>query len=257
MNPQRFNPLINNFNNYNTNNPNIIPFQTNQLINQNVHVMNNLNNFIRQHDNVKQNMGTYQQQVTPVKRGAIRKNNTNIIEDMLKPQKILKDNKDIESNYQAREHSRTEKIKRTNDPYKNIIKDHVINKKVRNAKELIVHTVTDADKNRKNFDTELTNKKNEKKEINKQIKLDFHIDNYSSNKEKFEFKESFIKNLAYNSNAFNENKEDYIDFYRKHQKEAEEGQNLCDKILHNMIDTGLIKPEELPSDINIDSQSID
>jgi len=52
--------------------------------------------------------------------------------------------------------------------------------------------------------------------------------------------------MAYKSTGFDENKEDYIDFYRKHQKEAEEGLMLCDNIIRTMTDSGLINPNELP-----------
>nr|AEX62951.1 hypothetical protein mv_R747 [Moumouvirus Monve] len=53
------NPMINNFNIYSRQNPNFIPFQNNQLINNNVHVMNNLNNFLQQHKNVQSSMNNY------------------------------------------------------------------------------------------------------------------------------------------------------------------------------------------------------
>lgn len=58
------NPLINHFNGYMAQNPNVVPFQNNQLINNNVHVMNNLTNSIRQHQMVQQNIPMYQQQMS-------------------------------------------------------------------------------------------------------------------------------------------------------------------------------------------------
>ncbi len=54
---------------------------------------------------------------------------------MLKPQKIKKDNKDVESNYKIRENMRQNILKNkfddfemTNAPYKSIIKDRIIKK---------------------------------------------------------------------------------------------------------------------------------
>lgn len=261
MNSQMINtnPLINRFNGYATQNPGAVHFQSNQLINQNVHISNHLNDFIKQHNHVQQNIPTFQQQVNnshpveksvrmPINKKHAKKNN--IIEEMLKPQKIEKDNKDVTGNLKERENKqKNESFEPTNDPYKNIIKDKIIRKPWNQVKEtdLIVHTVTFVDRDKNRFEKEINVKKEEKKQINKELKIEFHIDNYSNHKDTFEYNKSFIKNLAYSSKDFDENKEDYIEFYRKHQKEAEEGQELCDKILHDMVDSGLIKPEELPT----------
>ena len=85
------NPLISQFNGYISQNPNTTPFQNNQLINQNPHVINNLNQLVHQHKMVQQNTKNHQQTMpnitdkTPVK-------NINVIEEMLKPYKITKNN---------------------------------------------------------------------------------------------------------------------------------------------------------------------
>lgn len=254
------NPLINRFNGYATQNPNAVHFQSNQLINENVHVTNHLNDFIKQHNHVKENIPTFQRQInsTPRNEKPMRMESTkkkggkrnNIIEEMLAPQKIEKMNKDIAGNFKDRvTKQEEEKFEITNNPYKIIIKDKIINKKWDDIKEkdLIVHKATDADKNIEKFNKDVNVKKEEKKKINKELKIEFHIDKYSNHKDQFEFNKSYIRNLAHNTKGFDENKDDYIEFYRKHQKEAEEGRELCDKILHDMVDSGLIKPEELPT----------
>lgn len=259
------NHLVSQFNGYQHQNPNMIPFQNNQLINQNVHVMNNLNNLLQQQKSLEQNMPVYQQQLqsntsnmsnrisNKNKNGNARNRSTNIIEEMLKPQKIAKDNKDVATNYKASQTTRKDTIDITNQPYKIIIKDKIdtILKKQWDKvvkKDLIVHTVTDADSNIDEFNKKVNKKQKKLEKINDEIEIDFHIDNFDSHKKKFEYKQTFIRNLAFESNTFDESKEDYIDFYKKHQKEAEEGKELCDNIIHNMIDTGLIKPEELPTE---------
>src|ERR1700733_1290591 len=218
------NPMLNQFNNYMAKNPNQTPFQNNQLINQNVHVLNNLNNYIHQK---KITSISEQQHINiPVQNNHKKGNNCgkNIIEEMLKPQKIKKDeNKDILPNFKIREEQDNKKFnqqfKMTNAPYKNIIRDKIINKKVEDIKlsDLLVHQVTEKDRDKNVFEKEVEMKKKEKKEINQEL----HIDNYAKHKAKFEYKESFIRNLAYEANGFDENKQDYIEFYRKHQKEAE------------------------------------
>ena len=280
------NPLLNQFNGYMTQNPNIIPFQNNSLINNNVHVMNNLNDYVKQHKVVQQNIPTYQQQLqnhqinqtnqmnqmnqinqtnqidktnqinklsNKQSNGKIK--NVNIIEEMLKPQKITKDNKDVDSNYRIRKDIQKNAkkgnldIKITNAPYKNIIKDKIIAKKVEDIeeKDLVVHkSIKEIDADRKKFDKELESKEGDLEKINDELKIEFHIDNYDKHKEKYIIKETFIRNLAFEQDTFDETKEDFIEFYRKKQKEAEEGQKMCDQILHNIIDDGIISKDELP-----------
>lgn len=258
------NPMLNQFNGYIAQNPNIIPFQDNLLINQNVHVVNNLTDLLRNHKQVQQNMPNYQQQLmqTPPTTEPINTNKkstktTNIIEEMLKPQKIIKNNKDLDSNYQTRkgdyqtdkQGNLVKRFKMTNAPYKNIIKDKIITKNVEEVKEadLLVHkSIREIDANREKFNIELETKTKEKEKINDELQIEFNIDNYDKHKKNFEFKETFIKNLAYEENTFDESKQDFIEFYRKKQKEAEEGKKLCDQILHSIVDEGIINKDELP-----------
>lgn len=264
------NPLLNQFNGYITENPNITPFQTNQLINNNVHIMNNLSNLIQQHKNVQQKMNeqnyTKSRFVSDTKSNQKnKKQNINLIEEMLKPQIIEKNNSDVSSNYQVRQNiqenakSGKSNIKITNAPYKTIIKDKIISKNVNDVKkeDLIVHkVVAGIDSNLEKFNNDLSIKKLEKEKVNDELNIEFHIDNYSKHKKKFEYKETFIRNMAFEQNTFDENKQDYIDFYRTKQKEAEEGKKLCDEILHR-IDTSIINKDELPTEPNTTSDEVD
>lgn len=266
------NPIISQFNNYISQNQEFVPFQNNQLINNNVHVMNNLSDYLQQHRNIQQNMPAYQQQImNQNNQPAVNVNkpkNINIIKEMLKPQNILKEknNKDVEPNYQVRkdiqEQAKNGKIniKMTNAPYKSIIKDKIITKKVEDVKEedLLVHKANkkiDADIG--NFNKELNIKKEEEEKINDELKIEFSIDNYDKHKKKFEYKETFIRNLAFEENTFDETKQDFIEFYRQKQKEAEEGQKLCDQILHNIVDEGIISKDELPSEPTEENKEVD
>jgi hypothetical protein len=282
------NPMINQFNGYSTQNPNFIPFQTNQLINQNVHVLNGLNDLVQQHKMIQQNMGMYQQQIQQQpqinqqshqtnkqkrderdqapSRGN-RSNNSNakprglnIIEEMLKPQKIKKENKDVAGNYKNREAKQKEKFQITNAPYKNIIKDKIVTKKVQDVKEedLLVHKSIheiDADKNK--FERELKIKKKDTDKINDELKIEFDIDNYDKHKKKFEYKETFIRNLAYEENTFDESKQDFVEFYKQKQKEAKDGMEICDQILRGIVDNNIISKDELPLDSPTDHSTTD
>lgn len=251
------NPMINQFNNYMRNNPTNVPFQGNQLISNNVHVQNNLNNYVQQFKQVKNVPNTITvPSVTIVDNKAEPAHHVEIISQMLKPQKITRDNRDVKSNFEARREvqKKAEKgdigIAITNTPYKTIIKDKIITKAVKDVKEddLLVHkSIREIDANIDKFNKEYVKKKNEETEVNEELKIEFHIDNYNKHKKKFEYKESFIRNLAYDQNSAEENKADSIDFYKKKQKEAEEGKKTCDDILKYLEEEGVIREDELPT----------
>lgn len=234
------NPLLQQFNTYLSKNPHSVPFQNNQLMNNNVHIMSNLNDCMR---------GTK----------TTKCSNANLIEELLKPLKTNKDNKDVNFTYRIRneEQQKAKKgdidIEITNAPYKIIIKDKIVNKPVKKIGEedLVVYRTNkkiDADIHRFNKDLETKNK--EQTKINEELEMEFHEDNYDKHKKKFEYKETFIRNLdtSHQQNTFGENKQDCIDFYKQKQKEAEEGKKLCDQILHDLVDEGLISKDELPNE---------
>lgn len=284
------NPLLNTFNNYTTKNPGMVPFQNNNLINNNVHVLNNLNDMTKrarngevmneQYSN-KNNISAADDVFTLT---SIQKqnssNNTNnlkrsgddpknfnnskrssddIIENLLKPQFTKKNgNRDVKSSFETKIIENKKKIDCLNKPYKIIIKDKQIIKPVEEIKksDFLVHKSTENDKNRIIFNKELETKTVEHNNTNYELKLEYNFDNLLKHKKKFETEHCFIRNLAYKNNTFDETKDDYIEFYKKHQREAEEGKELCDKVLHSMVDTGLIRAEELPSGCEIISDDI-
>lgn len=234
------NPIVNRFTEYSAQN-NSVPFSKNDLINRNVNISSNLN------QNKKPNRNNMN--LNNVKK-------TNIIDNILKPQKINKDNnKEVMMNYQINERERNpENIKKnykmSNAPYKIIMKDKIVNKNVEDIKveDIVVYKTNkkiDADINK--FDTELNDKNNKLNMINEELKVEFDIDNYDKHKKKFEYKETFIRNLGFKQNTFNDSKSDYIEFYKKKQREAEEGKELCDKILREInSNSDIISKEELP-----------
>ena len=265
------NPILSQFQNYSVQQQSTVPFRGNELINNNVHVSNNLNSLIQQQKMQQNNMQQYQAQIYNAgntqtqddsndrrknKKTNISNKAKNIIEDMLKPQKIVKDNKDVKNNFKDRENEQ-ELIKKgkkkfdiTNAPYKVIIKDKIVTKKVEDVKkeDILVHkSIREIDADRKRFDTELSTKHIEKEKINDELKIEFNVDNYDTHKKSFEFKQTFIRNMAYEEKTFDQNKEDYIEFYRRKQKEEEDGKKLCDEILLNLVDEGIISKDELPT----------
>lgn len=243
------NPLINKFNAFSQNTRNNIPFQNNKLITENVHIGNDLNNIIRsdailhENDNVP----------TAPKR-------TNIIEDILKPIKLTKfttqDLDIIYKNRQLMNSSQNNEYKITNVPYKNIIKDKILTKRVEDIRpeDLIVHQVIEGvDNNIEIFKRDMSILENELQKINDDISLEYCDGNREKHKKKFGYNETFIRNLAYEQKSFDDNKQDYLEFYKKKQKEIENGLVLCDQVIKNLIDEGCICSDELPFN-SIDNQ---
>ena len=248
------NPIINQFNGYTSQNTDI-PFRNNQLINQNIHVMSQLNNTIQQHKAPQPEKPQQKRIINNRMKGT----GTNIIEEMLKPQKIQKNNPDILPNFITRQNDQKEKFKITNNPYKIIIKDKIITKRVDdiNEHDLVVHkSIKKVDADINVFNKELHTKKSDLDNQNDALKIEFAIDNYATHKKKFEYKETFIRDLAYEQSTFKDAKNDYIEFYRNKQKEIDKGKTMCDQLLHNLVNNDLISKDELPID-NATNESVD
>lgn len=296
------NPLVNQFNGFMMQNPDMVPFQHNKLINQNIHVKNNLDDLVYQHKQMQQNMPSYQTQMNnsmqrnesipqprttiPSKIDPKTGKKINIIEEMLKPQKLEKksmDNTDVNTNFKVREDKQlnyvlkgaseinkkkfgdknkkvVEEFVMTNAPYKSILKDKIITKDTDKVLEedLLVRKIDKKiDADQEVFSQDLKKKEGEKEQINDELQIEFHLDKKATHKKNFEYKQSFIRTATYDTKDFNENKEDYIEFYRNHQKKVEEGLDICDKIFKNIVDSGLINPDELPMDTNTNMKDID
>ena len=254
------NPLMNQFNSYTASNTGFVPFQGNQLINNNVHVMNNLNGHVQAHlhgnSNQMQSMKPNIQSVPQTSNG---NRAVDVIKNMLKPVETRDSHSgfDIEKSYKDRlaAQERTRKCQDinnvTNAPYKIIIKDKIVTKPVKEVKEndLIVHKVVKGvDDNIEEFNKSLDIKKKEKKQIKQELKIEFSVDNYESHKKKFDYRQVFIRNIAYDDNDHEDNKKDYIKFYEQKQLEAEKGIKMIDETIMGLIDEGLIDKEELPTE---------
>lgn len=267
------NPMLVQFNNYKNQNPNVVPFQNNQLINNNVHVMNALTNRIQEQKCIQdQKLNSYNssQQNNNFSEDYNKKysgkSNLNIIQEMLKPVKINKtknENNDVIPNYKQRNKIQSDAKKGkigiaiTNAAYKCIIKDreNINKKKVDDIHEedLIVHkSVRGVDDDINIFKQQLKNKEDEKKEINAELEIEFTQENFDKHKKKFEFKETFIKNMVYEENTYDDCKQDFIEYYKKQRKEADERAKLIDKVTEYLKDDNLINVDELPGNSSND-----
>ena len=233
------NPLMNQYNEYSQRNTNI-PFQNNNLIKNNIAISNKL------YENIhRREAGNYNSNNNYVKPQKETREYVDIVKEMLKPMEHETDNTFIHENYKTKRQeydnytAGLEKIKLTNVPYKIIMKDNIVNKPVDKITEddFVVHKVVNGiDNNLGQFNREHDELEEEMEKINNEIEMEYNFDNYVQHKKNFEYRETFIKNTSYKSNDFNENKQDYIEFFEKKQKELDDGIKYCDDILKILND---------------------
>lgn len=178
---------------------------------------------------------------------------------ILKPQKIEKPNINIDSLLNNREQTNSSDLKdsikkRTNEPYKGIIKNFDYSKiREKHEEDLIVHKVNDEDKNIKIFDTNMDVFHNKIEKQNKDIKDTYSIDKKTEHKKEFDYQHKYKYRTKIESGDNEDLRVDRIEFYKKEQSKIEDNKKKIDDILLNLIDSGILS-ENLES---IDYDKVD
>lgn len=179
---------------------------------------------------------------------------------IIKPQKIEKPNINIKSlvddrtsvNKKDLDESRN---KRVNQPYKGIIKDFDYTKiREKHQEDLIVHTVTEKDKDKKEFDEKMGVFKTEIAQQNKDIKDTYSLDKKTEHKKEFDYQHKYKYRVKIDTQDDDDLRVDRIEFYKKEQNKIEENKKKIDDILLNLIDSGILS-ENMES-INYDKINI-
>ncbi len=240
------NKLVDKFQQYRSQNPESVPYQNNQLLRNNPHIMNNVNMQNNMRNNNQNNMQNNIQNpnMDRLKQfmEGVKKNNKsgNIIEELLKPQEIdKKNNKEVERNEEILDKMRKEiKYTVTNQPYKNIIKDADYNKKIQNAKDLIIYIMKLEDKNPEELEREFRKLEKMFENMDIEIKLDYAPEKKPEHKKKFDYRHNYVTRLVHEAKQHGDIKEDMIDFYKNKQIEAEKDKEKCDEILRKLNELG-------------------
>jgi hypothetical protein len=178
---------------------------------------------------------------------------------ILKPQKIEKPNINIDSLLNNREQINSSDLKdcikkRTNEPYKGIIKNFDYSKiREKHEEDLIVHKVNDEDKNIKIFDSNMNVFHNKIEKQNKDIKDTYSIDKKTEHKKEFDYQHKYKYRTKIESGDNDDLRVDRIEFYKKEQSKIEDNKKKIDDILLNLIDSGILS-ENLES---IDYDKVD
>jgi hypothetical protein len=162
---------------------------------------------------------------------------------IIKPEKIEKPNLNIENLVKNRESDAKKELdecvkKRTNQPYKGIIKNFDYNRKFEKKEDLIVHKVSEQDK--MNFDEDISKYKNEKEKQNKEIDTAYSKDKINEHKKEFEYQHKYKYRTKLGNDTESDLRIDRIEFYKKEQEKMEDSKKKIDDILINLIDSGVL-----------------
>jgi hypothetical protein len=173
-------------------------------------------------------------------------NNDELKNLIIKPQKIEKPNINIKSLVDSRDSINKKDLedsikKRINQPYKGIIKDFDYSKiREKHEEDLVVHKVTEVDKDKKIFDEKMGNFKKEIADQNKNIKDTYSLDKKTAHKKEFDYQHKYKYRVKIDTPDNDELRVDRIEFYKKEQNKIEENKKKIDDILLNLIDSGIL-----------------
>jgi hypothetical protein len=186
-------------------------------------------------------------------------NKDNLVNQIIKPEKIEKPNLNLESMIKNRESDGKKELdecikKRTNVPYKGIIKNFNYDRKFESSDDLVVHKVTPEDK--KNFDSDVKNYNKKIQVQDKELNDVYSKDKKQEHKKEFEYQHKYKYRTKLEDNTTDSNlRTDRIEFYKKEQQKMEDSKKKIDDILINLIDSGVLS-ENLDS-INFDKINIE
>lgn len=172
--------------------------------------------------------------------------NTSDLKDMIiKPIKIEKVNINIQNLVKTKELDSSKDLeesikKRTNMPYKGIIKNFDYNKQIKNSNDLVVHKVTNDDKDSIVFENTVNKYTCTITEQNKEIKDVYSVDKKNEHLKQFEYQHKYKYASKLDDNESADLRTDRVDFYKKEQHKMEDNKKKVDDILTNLIDSGAL-----------------
>jgi hypothetical protein len=244
------NNLISGFQNYQKNN---IPFQNNNLLSNNPQYQNaistNINNAQRM-----QMQEMYQHMARLRKAQEAKKiNKFNDVDRIYDPEficksviKPIKEIKEESGELVRRYKTLQDKFeperqetwnKRTNQPYKNILKSEDYKKVFSKKEDLLVHKVTDADKI--GVMKELLELQGLLEKHNGELKIIYSLSNEKDNIKKFEYNHKSKFRIKYDPKDFTDMKEDQLAHIKKEQQRLEKDKKRKDDLIESLLSKGL------------------
>lgn len=162
-----------------------------------------------------------------------------IVEKVIAPVKIVKKkNEKITIDNYKEELPQLWK-QRTNQPYKNILKNENYNKDFKSKEDLVVHRVTTQDKqgldeNFNKFQHVIDNQNNEIQSIYSQTKKTDHL-------KQFEYNHKYKYRIQSSSTEHDDMKSDTLEYYKQEQQKQENEKIKVDQIIESMLSNGIIE----------------
>lgn len=239
------------------------PKVQNNLLQRNQLFMNNANT------NSSQMLHAQQlQQMHQVKLSQNVVDKDKIKEILIKPIKLEKGNKLLfEKNFKEKEGEYKPKLeeywkKKTNVPYKGILKNENYNLKIKDEKDLVVHRITNKDKDAKEIDTKYQEINEKIKSHNGELNIIYSTSKKGEHKKKFEYTHTYQyrkPELNNSDEAEGEDhqkiKQDRYNYYKEQQKAQEKNKNKFDAVWEKLVTEGVFDQDEL-SGFDIGNKSV-
>ncbi|ARF11353.1 hypothetical protein Klosneuvirus_1_210 [Klosneuvirus KNV1] len=250
--------------NYNQNIQNMNnTFRQNELLQNNPMFMNGVNqNTVQQMQIMQQKIKEIQQikQIEKINEIETTLDKEKIKESVIRPihierdknnkQKLERDWKEAETKYldkNKKEFGSEIKDywkKRTNEPYKNILKNENYKKDYKDPKELIVHRISKEDKDERKAEENFKSYETTREKHNDELKVIYSTSNKNEHKKDFEYKHVYKYRIPHDSKDHDKLKQDKIKFYKEQQKKEEAGKEQLNS-LQKLIDDGIFDKDEL------------
>lgn len=235
------NNLINNFNNRIQ--PPAIPMMNNMNNPQMHQTMNNLRRMYQASTISKINDLEKQ-------RGRLKVNPDQLRDAIIRPIKVEKSDKhEIVTKFSNLDKNFVKELsdlwsKRTNQPYKNILKNEDYKKDFKKKEDLIVHRVTKADRDEVKLKQDINKYSKDLETQNKELKIIYSQTNETEHKKKFEYNNKYKYRVKYDPKDYNELKEENLDYYKQEQMRLEKDKKKVDDVIENLLNTDLLTNDE-------------
>lgn len=250
------NNLLSGYQNFQKNN---LPFQNNPLLNNNPHFVNMVNNQQMQMMNLYNHMAKYKQ-AQEMKKMQKSSDVNNVFdkdlihESVIRPIKIVRDDPhELINSYNKRNKDWTDERtiawkERTNQPYKNVLKNENYDKFIgRQGKidvnELIVHKVTDEDKI--GILEELKDLRHSIEKHNSELKVIYSTSKEMEHKKKFEYIHRDKYRIKYDPKDYEGLRKDQLEYYKKEQQKLEKNKKNVMEVIESLLNKGILDEEDI------------
>lgn len=167
---------------------------------------------------------------------------------LIKPINTKNDRKQIEKKYIEKENKFEGELKeawnkRTNMPYKNIIKNDDYKKNIKKSEDLIVHKVSEEDK--KGVNEKLDKHLKDLNDHDNQLKVIYSTSNEIKHIKKFEYNHKYKFRVRSVNSSHKTLKEGRIDDLKKEEKKNKEYEIKLDSIINDLKNEGILEENDI------------